>query len=255
MTTRNLCLAVLVTAATLYGQLDVPRIGMVRDAAGDLRAVTGVAGSFALPPAFGLNALSGEFSGLAGVWQLSDRLVMTAPDGTETGSRPAAGGSIVVAFSPGGGSGVVWLAASGELLQFPGWRELDPPDWNGDPLSLAVSRTRLTAVVRRDDGLWLVDSPLAGGRVLRQRLLPGVEPPVLLANDGTLVHAEDAAVMITSRDGTEQRVPVNARPTAFERMGDGWVAVRVEGTIYALRMATLDLWRLPAAAGNTGRNQ
>jgi len=118
-----------------------------------------------------------------------------------------------------------------------------------------VSRTRLTAVVRRDDGLWLVDSPLAGGRVLRQRLLPGVEPPVLLANDGTLVHAEDAAVMITSRDGTEQRVPVNARPTAFERMGDGWVAVRVEGTIYALRMATLDLWRLPAAAGNTGRNQ
>lgn len=254
MKLRTLSLVTL-GAAVLSGQVAVPRIGTVRDAAGDLRLVTGVAGSFSLPPAFGVNAVSGEFSGLAGVWQLHDRLVVTSPDGSETASRPAAGGPIVVAFAPGGTSGVVWLTASAELLQFPGFQSLDVPDWNGDPLSLSATRTRLTAVIRREDGLWLVDSPLAGGRVLRQRLLPGVEPPVLLASDGTLLHSEDAALVITSRDGVEQRLPLPARPTALERIGDGWVAVRLDTALYALRLATFDLWRLPAASSATGRNQ
>lgn len=250
MRMRCVLLAALLSTTTgaLRAQLDVPRIGMVRDAGGEVRTVTGVASAFVLAAeGVGLNAVAGEFSGRAGLWQTADRLVLTAADGSEIASRPATGGPVVIAFPASGGTGVVWLAASGELLRFPGWQPLDVPDWGGDPVALAVTRTRLSAVVRRGDALWLVESALADGRVTRARLLPGVAAPMLIENDGTLIYGQDDAVVVSSRDGTEQRLPVTARPSSLERMGDGWIAVCVNGTLYGLRRQTMDLLRLPGA--------
>lgn len=243
-----LVVASLFTTSALRAQLDVPRIGVVRGAGGEVRAVTGVSSAFVVATeGVGLNAVAGEYSGRAGLWQTADRLVLTAADGSEIGSRPAAGGAVVIAFPAAGGTGVVWLAASGELLRFPGWQPLDVPDWGGDPVALAVTRTRLSAVVRRGDALWLVESSLSDGRVTRARLLPGVAAPVLMENDGTLIYAQDDAVVVSGRDGTEQRCPVTARPSSLERMGDGWIAVCVNSSLYALRRQTMDLLRLPGA--------
>jgi hypothetical protein len=159
---------------------------------------------------------------------------------------PATGPTGVAAFRSGGEAGLVWIGGSGELLSFPGWREQPVPDWNGTPVALALTRRALKAVVRQQDGLWLVESSLADGSILSQRALPSREAPVLLNSDGSMLHSADGAVILSLANGFEQRIDIPARPETMEAMGPGWAAIRAAGVVYALNLSTCQLHRLPA---------
>lgn len=230
-------------------QIAAPSAGFVRDAGGEVRPVAGVSGAFTLPPGSGLQALWGAFSGRVGLWLTADKLVLTDASGQPADSYPVSGPGAAAAFSRSGASGVVWLAASGELLAFPGWQPRPVPAWNGSPVALSLNRGVLKAVIQQDGGLWLAESSLEDGAILAQRLLPAWEAPVLLLPDGTLLHSTDDAVVVSPPDGSDQRIETASRPGAIEAMGPGWAAIRCGGLVYALNLSTLELHRLPHSSG------
>ncbi|MEO8663091.1 MAG: hypothetical protein ABI693_31820, partial [Bryobacteraceae bacterium] len=216
MKPRSMLLLLAALAPAALGQIDAPRAGVMRDTGGEVRLISGVPGAFVLRPGNGLMATGGGYCGRLGLWQTADRTVLVDTDGLETDSRDAVTGPMALACAQGGASAVVWLAASGEMLGLPGWQEMAVPNWKGEPVALAFSgRKALHAVVRRGDGLWLVQSRNEDGMIVNERLLPGVQPPVALLADGTLIHFRDGSLVIEKARGESIQIPMEPVPVAF----------------------------------------
>jgi hypothetical protein len=253
MTARRSGLLLLTALApAALAQIDAPRVGVVRDTGGEVRLISGVPGAFVLRTGNGLIATGGGFCGRFGLWQAADRTVLVDAGGSEMDSRDAVAGPMVLACAPDGASAVVWLAASGELLNLPGWQQMAVPNWNGELLALAFSgRKALNAVVRRGDALWLVQSRSGDGIIAHERLLPDVHPPVALLTDGTVIHYRDGSLVIEKVRGESIQVLMEPVPIAFEVLASGWLAIRSLDAVYALEWNRADgatpLLRLPAA--------
>ena len=250
-----LCLAATIALAQLEGQPGIapPQLGWVRDSNHGLRPVTGLAANFILGDSVTDGVISSAFSGSFGIVKTDSTVSVLDRDGHLVSQLVFPGdadaGPALFAFSNDGAPAFVYLAQSRTLLKWNTDR-LEPAPFNVDllqgPVQTIASPTpdRVSAIVKRDDGLWLIDFVSA-----TQTPLPEIDGPVLLRNDGALLYTRPHLLVLRQPDQSEQTIELSVAVTAFESMGQDWVHLTApEASLhFALRLepGREQLYQLP----------
>ncbi|MDQ2946023.1 MAG: hypothetical protein M3Y27_08795 [Acidobacteriota bacterium] len=250
------CLTAALALTQLDGQpaITPPQLGWVRDANSGLRPVTGIAANFIVGDCVTDGVISSAFSGSFGIVKTDASLSVLDRDGQTLFRMDADSGPALFAFSDDGAPAFVYLAQSQTLLKWNPDR-LEPALFNLDSLDLpnnpvqaiaSPSQDRAAIVVKRPDGLWLVDLDLG-----TQTLLPGIEGPVLLRNDGSLLYAGPQGLMLRQADRSEQPFEGSIAVATFELMSQDWVHIteRDSSRHFAIRLESgrEQLYQLPEA--------
>jgi hypothetical protein len=208
------CLILVAAAGALLAQSGItpPRVGYIRDEAGALRPVYGVAGSFVLgQPINKRPVISAAFSGHLGLAKTATALYAFNREGQRLGRLAAADGPAQFVFSPDGSEAIVFVPGTSEWFR---WRD-------GGFQPVPIENTEETVIPA---GLSLV-----GGRSL-------------VAADNDLV--------LCKPDGTETRTTLTGPILSIEWMGEDWIYVREAERHTAARLAEdgLEVYRFPEAA-------
>ncbi len=189
-----------------------PRVGYIRDEAGALRPVYGVAGNFVLgQPINKRPVISAAFSGRLGLAKTAAALYTFDREGRRLGRLAAADGPAQFVFSSDGSEAIVFLPDTSEWFR---WR-------NGGFQPVPIEDTEKTVIAT---GL-----TLAGGKSLV---------------------AQDNELVLRAPDGTEKRTTLTGPILSIEWMGEDWIYVREAGRHAVARLAVdgLDVYRFPEAA-------
>ena len=250
------CLTAALALTQLPGQpaITPPQLGWVRDANSGLRPVTGIAANFIVGDSVTDGVISSAFSGSFGIVKTDASLSVLDRDGQTVFRTDAEAGPALFAFSDDGVPAFVYLSQSQTLLKWntdrlePAPFNLDILDLPGNPIQAIASpkRDRAAIVVKRPDGLWLVDLDLG-----TQTLLPGIEGPVLLRNNGSLLYTGPQGLMLRQADRSEQPFESSIAVATFELMGKDWVHIteRDSSRHFAIRLESgrEQLYQLPEA--------
>jgi hypothetical protein len=238
-----------ICAAAVLAQpaISPPSVGMVRDSGGSVQAVNGIAGNFLLADTGISNAVSAAFSGSAGLIKTDTELLVLDAPYQIVARFDAPAGPALFAFDGAGAPALAYY--SGTLFRFHGGN-LEPVNWSGDAVAIALAGRRSAAiVVRRGDQLWKVRLSLAGGEIENEGLLAGVSGPAALLSDGAVVFIDANDVVVRDGTGAERRVAAGIAVDYFEQLGKGWLAIREAGggRLFALRVRPdgLDLYQVP----------
>ena len=233
-------------AVAQQNPVSAPVVGTVRDAAGGLRAVVGIAGNFIVSEASISKAVSAAFSATAGLVKTDSSLLVLDASGQVVNRYDAPAGPALFAFDPSGAPALAY--SSGMLSRIePGG--LTAVNWTGDAVSIAMAdQNSAWAVVRREAALWKIRIDLASGNVMGESLLVDVRGPVMLLAGGDLLFTRDNDVVVRDAGGVERMVPEAFDVDSFEPMGKDWIAVReAGGRLFAMRVTprTLELYPIP----------
>src|SRR5262249_37654813 len=88
---------------------------------------------------------------------------------------------------------------------------------------------QLIIAVRRDSGVWIVDSRRNVLRSLRE-----ADGPVLLLDNGRVLYQSGDQVILSSADGVEISYSIPDARALF-RMSEHWAGVRTNSASYAIR--------------------
>lgn len=200
-----------------------PQLGWLQDGRHGLRPVTGLAANFILGESITEAVVSSASSGSFTIVKTDSLLLVLDRDGHTIFGADAEAGPALFAFSDLGIPTFVYLTQPQTLLK---WNDdrLTPAPLDLDHLGGAVQaiaspdRDRAAVVVKRDDGLWLVDLDLG-----TQTFLPGIDGPVVLRNHGTLLYAGANGLILRQADRSEQALEGAVAAASFELMGKDWV--------------------------------
>ncbi len=228
-----------------------PQLGWVRDANSGLRPVTGLAANFILGDSVTDGVVSSAFSGSFGIVKTDASVSVLDRDGQTVFRADAEAGAALFAFADDGTPAFVYLTQSQTLLKWTSGR-LEAAGFNLDILGGVVqaiaspARDLVTVVVKREDGLWRVDLDTG-----TQTLLPGIDGPVLLRNNGALLYAGSQRVALRQANGSDQPIEGSVAVESFELMGKDWVHVteRDSSRHFAIRLepGREQLYQLPEA--------
>lgn len=246
---------VLLTATTLAaGDLRAPHVGYVGDRDGGLRPVFGLGGNFIVgePAAHGVR--SAVFSGGFGLIHAGNELLLvnSALEVLSRAALPASGA--LLAVSADGRTAAAYLTETEELCRFAPPRALElschPLHPEGIVQSIGIASGLFTSLaIQRGEDLWLALVNPATGRTVRETLLPGVSPPVLLLAGEDLLYSRDGEIVLRRAGTAETKVPLPVQVERFDAMGDGWVHMRAAGdaSSWAVRIKGdgIELYRLP----------
>jgi hypothetical protein len=215
-----------------------PQLGWLRDANHGLRSVTGLAANFILGESLIEGVVSSASSGSFTIVKTGSSVLVLDHGGHTIFDAAAEAGPALFAFSDEGIPAFAYLPRSQFLLK---WNDdrLTPAPFDLEILGGAVQAIaspgpdRAAVVVKRDDGLWLVDLELG-----TQTFLPGIDGVVLLRNDGALLYAGRKGFVLRQADGSEQAIQGSAALASFEQMGKDWVHVieRDSSRHFAIRL-------------------
>jgi hypothetical protein len=208
------CLILVAAAGGLLAQSGItpPRVGYIRDEAGALRPVYGVAGSFVLgQPINKRPVISAAFSGRLGLAKTATALYAFDREGRRLGRLAATDGPAQFVFSSDGSEAIVFLPGSSEWFR---WR-------NGGFQPVPIENTEETAIPNA--------LSLAGGKSLV---------------------VQDNELVLRAPDGTEKRTTLTGPILSIEWMGEDWIYIREAGRHTAARLAQdgLEVYRFPEAA-------
>jgi hypothetical protein len=232
--------------------LTPPRIGFVRDGAGNVRPLFGISGNFWLGEKVAAAALSVASSGSFSILKTSRAILVYDATGNLVGRSTAAAGSALFAFTSAGSPAFAWLQDSGELLRWNGQRFEPTPvnaaDLNGTVISLAAPDSSTAAfLVQRRTEIWRVDASVLDDAVVFAASLPGVAAPALLFDDGSVLYAGESALVLRNARGVERTIPFSGTAAQFTPLGSDWVLI-VNGqppAHLALRLSTGAVFELP----------
>jgi hypothetical protein len=246
---KNGLIALLLTYAPAFAQTAIspPNVGIVRDSGGSVHAVNGIAGNFLLADTGISNAMSAAFSGSAGLIKTDTEVLVLDASYQVTARYDALSGPALFAFDASGAPALTYY--SGTLFRFHN-DTLEPLNWSGDAVAIALSGRRSAAVlVQRDGRLWNVRLSLASGEIEYEGLLAGVSGPAALLSDGALVYTDGNDVVVRDGAGTERRVASGIAVDYFEQLGKDWLAIREAGggRLFVLRVRpeSLELYQVP----------
>jgi hypothetical protein len=213
----------MIGAACAWAQsgIEVPRLGMIVDAAGGLRTVQGVAGNFLLGPA----TLPGVLSAAC-----SERLCLAKTDAkiiSSTGETDAPEGPAVLSVNAT--EAIVFFP---ETRRFARWRD-DTLEWldgtiDGEVLSIRLRGGEAEIAVRRDTDVWIVHPD---GSVIDW--IATTSGPVLLLGEGVVFATADQVILRRS-DASELRFDLPGAES-IAAMGPHYAAIRAGDATYALR--------------------
>jgi hypothetical protein len=224
-----------------------PSVGMVRDSAGSVHVVNGIAGNLVIDDTGISNAVSTAFSGSAGLIKTDTELLVLDASYQVAARYDAPSGEALFAFNASGAPALAYY--SGTLFRFSGGN-LEPVNWSGDAVAIATAGRRSASVlVRRDDQLWNVRVSLPSGDLENEALLAGVSGPAALLPDGAVVYIDQNDIVVRDGTGAERRIAAGIQVGYFEQMGKDWIALREAdgGRLFALRIRWqgLDLYQVP----------
>jgi hypothetical protein len=245
---KNGLIALLLTCAAALAQtaISLPSVGMVRDSGGSVQAVNGIAGSFLLADTGLSKAISAAFSGSAGLIKTDTEVLVLDASYQVTTRYDAISGPALFAFDASGAPAFAYYSET--LFRFHGGN-LEPVNWSGDAVAIALAgRRSATVLVQRDARLWNVRLSLASGEIEYEGLLAGVSGPAALLSDA-IVYTDGNDVVVRDDAGAERRVAAGIQVDYFEQLGKDWLAIREAGggRLFALRVRPegLDLYQVP----------
>jgi hypothetical protein len=203
-----------------WGQVERPQMGKMLDANGALRTIYGIAASVTL----GDVETSGVVSAGCGTTFClvkTETAIVSA-----VGSVDAPGGPALFAFD--GDAAFVWFSRAGVLGRWhAGVLDVYPLPYgrgSGGVLSIGVSGGAVQLVVRRRNGVWIVnlDGSVAGS-------LPRAVGAAMLIPRGVVYATGDEIVI------GEVRLALDG-VTSFSWMSDSYLQVRAGGIDYSLRI-------------------
>lgn len=232
--------ALLCLAASGFGQINAPRVGLVRYADLTVRPVYGLPASFVLgqPVATGVTAAC--FSDNGGILVSGGQIRVISPAGStlaeEIGSSDA-----VVGIENSLASAVAFLPASNTLLHFDGKEfhrtEISGP-LPGSVLSLRAGAETASLLVENDRAVSEITIALSSGNILSENFLPGVQAPA--AYVGTLVaYRDERGLELVAPNGAPRAFPFACSGSiSFENMASNWLhlACPVSGQQWALQV-------------------
>ncbi len=124
-------------------------------------------------------------------------------------------GTPALAFLPGRNTLLKWQTDHFQSIPF----AADLLD--GDPIAISTPADNwVRFVIRRSDGLWRIDLSIQDGAILSQSALPGIQGPVLMQADGSLVYVDQTWLVIG-----ERRIQLGFAGGDLRSIGDGWIQV------------------------------
>lgn len=221
-------------------QVDEPRAGAVRTAAGEVRIIAGLPGAFVAGEIVAAHALDAADSGRLRIAKLDTSLLAGG------GEFPTPPGRAVIGFSSDGRTAYVYFPGSSTFARITA-EGIEPL-----PLDPAIQGSEVLAIrdttlfIRREDGVHAVSINAGTGAIDSDTPLL-IAADVMAATPGALVYAAAGALVVLEDGGIEHRLPVSSAVTALARMGDGWIHVRDEARSFALRLrdAAPALYELP----------
>jgi hypothetical protein len=220
---------ILAISTCAWSQIDRPQLGKILDANGAVHTVYGIASSVSLGDPEITEVLSSGCSKTICLAKLEASIV------SETGSSAAPTGPALFAFD--GDAAFVWFPQARQLAR---WQNdvLTPVDVDvsGEVLALRANAGAVEFAVRRETGVWIVQSD--GGLTAS---LPHSAAQVMLLADAVVYATRDEIVI------REVRIPLH-HVTWFSQISSGYLQVRAGGTDYALRtdQGRETLFQLPA---------
>ena len=263
MTRRLAVFALYLTAALAQPAVEAPRAGCLRGVDGALRPVHGIAGALLAGAPAAWSVISAACSDSLALIKTNDSLEIR-DSGLQLLARwDAPAGAALFALPRGGQAGFVYYPATGKVVQVgvqsPPRTVVDSQPLGGKVLAIASPDVlHLIAVVADTPGPRLVRVSAADGTIESQTPLEDVAAPLALLNDGTVLFADGAGLVIRPPGAAierlalpkirpmpprraivaERRMSLPAAAASIDQMGDAWMAVRLAdgGAPLALRL-------------------
>ena len=226
---RTLLTLSLAWAAWAQNTLTPPQIGFMRDTAGGLRPVLGIAGNFLPGDAVVEGVVSAASSGTFGLAKTDSALIVVDRQGQILASVDVPEGPALFAFSRTAAPALAYLLSMKTLSV---WSEgtfrnvpLDDSMIGGAVISIAAPDSEHVAmIVQRDDVLWELSIRLGTGELESQMALPGVTAPALLLANGDLIYGDANGIVIRQPNTTERQVSMQL-PENFtlQQMAEDWI--------------------------------
>jgi hypothetical protein len=247
---------VALSATMAWGQPGptAPTAGVVRDAKDAMRMVWGVRGNFLLSPPMLEATRTVAFSGRFAMVKTASEILVLDASMRAVARAPTKDGPALLAFTRDGAPLLAYVPSAGLTYRWLGNRLVSAPRWKqdltGKLVALAASEPgTVTVIVERAGSLWLLKRTERDGRVVHEAPMPGIQAPVYLHDDGTLIFASEGCLVVRRLVGFDQRLRLPVAVTGFERMCGSWVHVegggRSPGFAVHLDEAGAELFALP----------
>lgn len=218
-------------------QIEVPRLGYIRDEGGGLRPVYGIAAAAALGDARTANAISFGCSAKICLVKRNDALQSFAADDATNGQAiDAPSGTAVIAVNGHDGSAWVYFR---ETRQFSFWQNgaLAPLDYSPDGRVLSLRATADGfdyAIVREGaETVWIEHYSLADASVAAVDSIEGAKAVMLLDHGVLFTSGED--LVLQRADGTQLTFPLpGAR--AMHQAGEKYVEISSPAGLWILNI-------------------
>lgn len=122
---------------------------------------------------------------------------------------------------------------------------------DGTVVSLAAPDSSKAAfLVQRGTQLWRIDVSVLNDSVVFAANLPGVTAPALLFDDGSVLYAGDAVLVLRNAQGTERTIAFSSAVLQLAQLGSDWVLIDngQPPAHLALRLSTGAVFELPEVA-------
>jgi len=199
--------------AFCFAQIEAPRLGVFVDSQNRLRSLLGLPGALLPGSVTADNVLSAAASQTHLVWKTADQLCTKESDRPAV-CDPAPPGAAMVAFHPDGRPAVVEFAADSHIV--------------------AVS-----ARYRVEDRAGALFRVAAADR--SELPLPGLAPPALVFDDGTVI-AAGAEALVLRTPGGEDRTLLDMAPSRLELLNRDLILL---DRSRVLRLRDAAVFRLP----------
>jgi hypothetical protein len=231
--------------------LAAPLVGWLRDG-GQLRAMYGIPGNFLPGPAVRDAVWSAAFSGTEGVVKTDSEVITLDRAGQPLRALAAPSGPALFAFDRAGHAEWCYFRHLRQLRHLAGGEDpANLSELSGSVLALGSDGGNANLLVSRGAELWRVTVSV-DGQVLAEESLRGLPAggPAAVSQDGTIVAADGAALVVRRPLAEDCLVALPARAEGLELMGEGWVRVgQPDGApplALHLTKAGVSVYRLPA---------
>jgi hypothetical protein len=203
-----------------FGQINAPRVGVVRYSDLTVRPVYGLPASFVVGQPLSSAVTAASFSDNGGILVSGGRIRVIRPDGSTLAEEPGSADA-VVGIEKSLASAIAFLPASNTLLHFDGKEfhrtELSSP-LPGSVLSLRAGAETASLLVEHDGAVSEIIVTLSSGNIFSESFLSDVRAPA--AYFGIFIaYRDELGLELEAANGARQSLPFLCTGSiSFERM-------------------------------------